>query len=190
MSMTPNSCDDLAFASHRDFGRGCRNQGVARRLVRARNLGLQAACGIALGLSMAACSPQSPPPAAAPSGVAPNTVTPPTQTRAPLDQIRESIRAPTGLASRDIEVSLNSGQFTVAIINGTFNDSDHSARNAKATDIVNAMASAISGMPEYADATGVHINFVTRPAGGGPDHIVDGIDFRKGASGLFTLHTT
>ncbi|KAF0185665.1 MAG: hypothetical protein FD160_474 [Caulobacteraceae bacterium] len=146
---------------------------------------LQAAPFLVVSMMLMACSPQPSPPSADQMTAAEST-----QAEASLARVEASILTRTGLTENDIDVSWNAGQFTVAIINSPLNNGEHSVRNTQALDIVNALASAISGLPEFAAATGAHVNYIDRPVGGGEERLIDGIDFRKDASGLFTLHTT
>ena len=142
-----------------------------------------AAYCLVLSVALVACSPQTPAPAQ-------KTSVDSTATEDALDQVRESVRASRGPAGGDVVMSLAGAQFPVSIINRPLNDGDHSARNVEATRIANAIAISTTGKPQVAAATGIHINFVARPADGGKERLVDAIDFRKDPSGHFTLHVT
>ena len=145
----------------------------------------QAASALVIGLAMTACTPSSKP--AAPDQIPPKTTM---EDAAPLGGVQASVVERTGLAASNVDVAFSAGQFLVTIRNGPLNAASHSERNDQARVIVNAITSAISGMPQFAAATSVHVNYVARPIDGGGDAVVDGIDFRKDASGLFALHTT
>jgi hypothetical protein len=142
-------------------------------------------CFLAFPLMIASCYPQSPRHAAESSLPAASA-----EVQAALNRISESICARTGLIRDAVKVSWSGAQFTVTIVNSPLNPGDHRARNIQATDIVNTMESAISGMPEFAGALAIHVNFIARPMAGGAEGIVDKIDFRKGSGGRFVLHTT
>jgi hypothetical protein len=140
---------------------------------------------LAFPLMIVSCSPQNPSPAvesALPAASA--------EVQAALNRIAESICTRTGLARDAVDVSWSDAQFTVMIVNSPLNAGSHGARNVQAAEIANDMARATSGMPQFSGALAVHINFFARPLAGGADSIVDRIDFRKGASGVFVLHMT
>ncbi len=109
---------------------------------------------------------------------------------AALPRIKLAILQATGYADTAVTVSLTADQFWVMVVNSPLNQATARQREAQATQIAEAIANEVKQDPAFAAVLGIHIDYAARSADGGHTDIVDGIDFRKGASGTFEHHTT
>lgn len=105
-----------------------------------------------------------------------------------VEQVRNTVLAQTGYRPDTLELSATAAQITVTVVQGPSDGRTATEREAAAKGIVNAVASAIAGKPNFHDLHTIHIDFVARSADGQHRQTIDALDFRKDQQGLFVHH--
>jgi hypothetical protein len=106
-----------------------------------------------------------------------------------LGAIREAIVQAIALDGT-VDVSMKSTVLNVSLVNASLNKTGHSPRNNEAARIGSIVSQAISGKPEFRKIHTIRIHYVARADASAKGKIIDAIDFRKDASGVFQFHAT
>lgn len=107
-----------------------------------------------------------------------------------LQNIRTSIIQAIGAQDATVDLKIAGGILMISRVNSALNQADHTARDGEASRIATLVASLIVGKPEFNKVHTVRVQYSGRIKTGGPEKIIDTIDFRRDPSGVFHFHTT
>ena len=118
------------------------------------------------------------------------TTTDPERQVRDLPVIKRNIMEATRYGDANVEIVIKDNQFVVTITNSKLNRAPSQQREAEAEKIVSAITDEISSRPEFGIIPGAHINYISQTSGSNHIDMIDGIDFRKDASGNYVHHKT
>ena len=95
-----------------------------------------------------------------------------------------------GYTAESFEIAAPGSVLTVSRINSQMNTATHGERNTEANIIASVVSKAISGKPEFKTLVAIHVQYVICSAPGGPDKVIDTVEFRKDSKGEFIYHVT
>jgi hypothetical protein len=107
-----------------------------------------------------------------------------------LQSIRTAIIQATGVPDASVDLKVTGKIFLVTRINSTLNQTNHSQRDGEASRIATVVAKMISDGTAYKNIHTIRVLYVATLRPGGPEKIIDTIDFRRDPSGVFHFHTT
>jgi LPS O-antigen subunit length determinant protein (WzzB/FepE family) len=87
-------------------------------------------------------------------------------------------------------VSRSTNILTILRINTPMNTSTHSARNADAARIAAAISESMKGLPDYSKILAISVDYVEQTEKSARNKLVDRIELRKNANGLFETHVS
>jgi hypothetical protein len=112
------------------------------------------------------------------------------QTGASTASLATQLSQALGAPPASVEVSRSTNILTISRINTPMNSSPHSARNAEAARIAAAISESMKGLPDSAKILAINVDYVERPEKSARDKLVDRIELRKNAKGLFEIHVS
>lgn len=107
-----------------------------------------------------------------------------------LQSIRTAIIQATGVPDASLDLKVKGNIFIVSRINSTMNQTNHSARDGEASRIATVVAKSIADSAAYKNIHTIRVMYVATLKLGNPEKVVDTIEFRRDASGLFHFHAT
>jgi hypothetical protein len=110
------------------------------------------------------------------------------QTGASTDSLATQLSQALGSPPTSVEVSRTTNVLTIMRINTPMNGSTHANRNAEAGRIATAISESMKNLPDSAKILAINVDYVERPEKSGRDKLVDRIEMRKNAKGLFETH--
>jgi hypothetical protein len=94
-----------------------------------------------------------------------------------------------GAQDKTVEILLSGPLITVLRVNSNLNGSTHGGRNNEATAIAHVASDAISKTADFADVTTIRVQYIKRSSESDVT-IIDTVEFRKNAKGIFEIHVT
>lgn len=110
------------------------------------------------------------------------------QTGASTASLAAQLSQALGAPPTSVEVSRTTNILTILRINTPMNGSTHANRNAEAGRIATAISESMKNLPDSAKILAINVDYVERPEKSGRDKLVDRIELRKNAKGLFETH--
>jgi hypothetical protein len=107
-----------------------------------------------------------------------------------FETLERSIVQTTGAQENTVETMIKGNILIVSRVNSNMNEATHAGRNNEASAIASVVSKAIADKPEYKNIHTISVQYVSRDSSGSGRKVVDVVDFRKGPSGTFQLHTT
>ncbi len=107
-----------------------------------------------------------------------------------LSEMKVAILRATGAQAPTVQLTMTGSVLTVTRINSNLNESTHAGRDNEARAIVGAIANLITGKPEFKSLTTIRVEYVFRSVIGGVNRVIDAVEFREDANGLFQFHRT
>jgi hypothetical protein len=104
--------------------------------------------------------------------------------------MKASIMRAIGAQDRTVEISVAGNILTVLRLNSNMNESAHGARDNEARAIFSVVSKAISGKSQFSKLHTIRVQYAARPTSAANTRIIDTVDFRKDAQGLFQFHRT
>jgi len=106
------------------------------------------------------------------------------------ESIRVQLTQALGAPAASVEVSTSTYLLRISRIDTAMNTSTHLARAEEAERIAAAVSESVKGLPGSSKILAINVDYVKRAGAGRRDHLVDRIEFRKDAHGLFVLHVS
>jgi len=107
-----------------------------------------------------------------------------------LTKIRAAVIKVIGTQGDRVEVANAGDTLTVARINSTMNQTAHDARASEASKIAPAVATTITGEPEFKHIHTIRVLYINRARPGTHGKVVDAVDFTQDSSGAFVPHAS
>jgi hypothetical protein len=107
-----------------------------------------------------------------------------------LADTRTSIIRAIGAQDQTVELAVLDHVLTVLRVNSNMNEATHAGRDNEATAIAAIVSKAIAGKPEFKNVVTIVVQYVARSAPGGQIQVVDTVEFRQDANGIFQFHRT
>ncbi len=107
-----------------------------------------------------------------------------------LQSIRTAIIQATGVPDASLDLKVKGNVFLVSRINSTMNQTNHSARDGEASRIATVVAKSIADSAGYKNIHTIRVTYVATLKPGNPEKVVDIIEFRRDATGVFHFHAT
>lgn len=110
------------------------------------------------------------------------------QQSASLEALQQAAAQVGNYDLANIKVDTKAHQILITVVDSKLNSSAADAREVDASKIVFAIASAIADKAEFSQVAVIHVDYVVLHDQ--LEKIVQGFDFYKGNTGIFSLHNT
>jgi hypothetical protein len=107
-----------------------------------------------------------------------------------LSEMKAAILRTIGAKEPTVQLAMAGSVLTVTRVNSNLNESTHAGRDNEARAILGAISNLITGKPEFKSLTTIRVEYVFRSVIGGVNRVIDAIEFREDANGLFQFHRT
>lgn len=114
--------------------------------------------------------------------------TAPTPRTALLDGMQASVSKSIGAQDKTVEITLANSVLTVLRVNSNQNASSHAGRNNEATSIADLASKAMSADAAGAAVHTIRVQYLTRDSAHPDGDVIDTVEFRKNAKGVFDAH--
>ena len=94
-----------------------------------------------------------------------------------------------GAQDKTVEISLDGSLLTALRVNSNLNASSHGGRNNEAIAIADLASDAIGKAPEFAGVHTIKVQYIKRGDANAVT-IIDTVEFRKNAKGVFEFHAS
>ncbi len=107
-----------------------------------------------------------------------------------LSEMKTAIIRTIGAQEPTVQLAMAGSVLTVTRVNSNLNESTHAGRDNEARAILGAISNLITGKPEFKSLTTIRVEYVFRSVVGVVNRVIDAIEFREDANGLFQFHRT
>lgn len=107
-----------------------------------------------------------------------------------LSEMKAAILRTIGAQEPTVQLAMAGSVLTVTRVNSNLNESTHAGRDNEARAILGAISNLITGKPEFKSLTTIRVEYVFRSVIGVVNRVIDAIEFREDANGLFQFHRT
>jgi hypothetical protein len=107
-----------------------------------------------------------------------------------LDRLQSSVIKSIGAQDNTVEITLANSILTVLRVNSNQNGSTHAGRNNEATSIAVVASKAISADAASTAIHTIRVQYLTRDSAHPEGDIIDSVEFRKNAKGVFDIHVS
>ena len=107
---------------------------------------------------------------------------------ASVESIRTSVVRAIGAQDNTVEVVIARNIFTVYRVNSNMNESTHGGCNNEATAIASLVSKTIADKSEFKNIITIRVQYLSRA--GASTKLIDAVEFRKDANGVFQAHMT
>ena len=114
----------------------------------------------------------------------------PTSRSAVLDGMQSSVSNSIGAQNKTVEITLTESVLTVLRVNSNQNASSHEGRNNEATSIAGVASKALGADATSASVDTIRVQYLTRDSAHPAGIVIDSIEFRKNAKGIFDIHVS
>lgn len=107
-----------------------------------------------------------------------------------LGTIQASVTKTIGAQVKTVEVTVSGNVLVVSRINSNMNASTHEGRNNEAKEIASIVTKAIGDKSKFKTVSTIRVEYMVRAPTSSTGKVVDSVEFRKGADGVFDFHQT
>jgi hypothetical protein len=112
------------------------------------------------------------------------------QTATTTEAISAQVAQTLGAAPATVEVSKSIAILTISRVDSPLNGATHGARSAEAAAIAASISQSLKGLPDAAKLLTLNVDYVKRAGVKGSGKLVDRVEFRRNADGVFAAHVT
>ena len=105
-----------------------------------------------------------------------------------LDGMQASVSKSIGAQDNTVEITLTDSVLTVLRVNSNQNASSHAGRNNEATSIAALASKAMSADAAVAAVHTIRVQYLNRDSAHPDGDVIDTVEFRKNAKGVFDAH--
>jgi len=113
-----------------------------------------------------------------------------TQRGPALDSMQASIVKAIAAQNTSVEISIDGPVLIALRVNSNLNDSTHAGRNNEANAIAKVASEAVVANKDYAVIHTIKVQYVKRDSAGAVGQVIDTVEFRKNAKGVFEMHVS